>query len=252
MGFRAYTHAMTEGAWLRPLPATFAHQPLRAHLDDIRFLVFGRSLPAVLFAVLGYRVLLNLMAQLQAAAAHPTPVGVIGVLPTALYLIFCAIPVGIYLTRSRATACDGRLVARAAALIGTTMLLVVGIVGGPVLIAAPMAAQVTATVLTIVAFSVAVYGLLSLRRSLSLMPEARRLVTSGPYRVIRHPLYAAEMLAAIAMAMSRPALWVVVSLAPFVMIQLLRAHFEEGLLRRVFAEYATYARRTKRLLPGLW
>lgn len=243
---------MAEGAWLRPLPLSAAPRASRARIDDVRFLVFGRSLPAVLFAVLGYRVLLNLVAQIHTAAAHMTPLGVVAVLPTALYLVFCAIPVGIYLTRSRAAASDGRFIARAAALVGTTMLLVVGILGGPVLFVAPAAVQLAATVLTIVAFSVAVYGLLTLRRSLSLMPEARRLVTAGPYRFIRHPLYAAEILAAAAMTMSRPALWAVVTLVPFIAVQLLRARFEEGLLRRVFPEYTAYARRTRRLVPALW
>ncbi|MBV8194989.1 MAG: hypothetical protein JOY80_05620, partial [Candidatus Dormibacteraeota bacterium] len=37
----------------------------RIRLDEIRFLVFGRSLPAVLFGVLGYRVLLKLIGQVQ-------------------------------------------------------------------------------------------------------------------------------------------------------------------------------------------
>src|SRR5579859_7964005 len=101
---------------------------------------------------MGYRVLLIFMGQAHDAFAHVSATAVLGVVPTALYLLFCAIPVGVYLTRSRARARDGRVAARGAALIGTTMLLFVGILGGPALFASPPALQLAATVLSIVAF----------------------------------------------------------------------------------------------------
>src|SRR5205807_4262365 len=135
-----------------------------------------------------------------------------------------------YLVRPRPQARDGRLVARAAAFAGTTMLLVVGAFPNPVLATLPEAVRGIATPLTLGAFSLALFGLVHLRRNLSIIPEARRLVTSGPYRLVRHPLYVAEILASVAVVISRPALWATVALVPFMGIQMLRARFEERLL----------------------
>jgi protein-S-isoprenylcysteine O-methyltransferase Ste14 len=45
--------------------------------------------------------------------------------------------------------------------------------------------------------ALAVLVLVQLGRSFSIMAEARRLVTSGVYRWVRHPLYLAEELAVI-------------------------------------------------------
>jgi len=226
---------------------------LERRVDEIRFLVFGRSLPAVLFALLGYRVLLNLLSQVRALPAHAGPGDVLaGPLTTAVYLLFCVIPVGIYLVRPRPRARDGRVVARAAGLVGTTMLLVVGAFSTPVLFTPPLFVRAAAVPLTLGAFALGVYGLLYLRRNLSIIPEARRLVTGGPYHVVRHPLYAAEILAACALVLARPGLWATLALAPFIAVQMLRATFEERLLTRAFPEYKPYALRTRRLIPLLW
>jgi protein-S-isoprenylcysteine O-methyltransferase Ste14 len=227
--------------------------PGRLHLEEIRFLVFGRALPAALFALLGYRVLLNLVAQASAISGQPSFSRVYeGPLPTALYLCFCAIPVGIYLVRPRPRARDGRVVARACAFMGTLMLLGVGALPASIKFSLPAAASAAATPLTIIAFSIALFGLAHLRRNLSIIPEARQLVMTGPYRWIRHPLYLGEIIAAIAAVLANPGLWPVVTLLPFVCVQLLRAHFEEQLLVRTFPQYAAYRMRTWRLIPFVW
>jgi protein-S-isoprenylcysteine O-methyltransferase Ste14 len=226
---------------------------LERRVEEIRFLIFGRSLPAVLFALLGWRVLLNLLAQVRALPVHAGVGDVLaGPLTTGVYLLFCVIPVGIYLVRPRPRARDGRAIARAAGLVGTTMLLVVGAFPNPVLLTPPAFIRDLAAPLALGAFALGVCGLLFLRRSLSIIPEARRLVTGGPYRYIRHPLYAAEILAAVALVLARPGLWATLTLVPFIAVQMLRARFEEGLLARIFPEYRPYARRTRRLIPLVW
>jgi protein-S-isoprenylcysteine O-methyltransferase Ste14 len=226
---------------------------LERRVEELRFLIFGRSLPAVLFALLGWRVFLNLLAQVRALPVHAGIGDVFaGPVTTGVYLLFCVIPVGIYLVRPRPRARDGRAIARAAGLVGTTMLLVVGAFPKPVLLTPPAFIRDLAAPLALAAFALGVCGLLFLRRSLSIIPEARRLVTGGPYRFIRHPLYAAEILAAVALILARPGLWATLTLVPFIAVQMLRARFEEGLLARIFPEYRSYARRTRKLIPLVW
>src|SRR6202163_2813454 len=132
---------------------------LERRVEELRFLIFGRSLPAVLFALLGWRVLLHLLAQVRAL---PVRAGIgdvfAGPVTTGVYLLFCVIPVGIYLVRPRPRARDGRLVARSAALVGTTMLLVVGAFSSPVLFTPPLFVRAAAVPLTLGAFAVGVYG----------------------------------------------------------------------------------------------
>jgi len=82
-------------------------------------------------------------------------------------------------------------------------------------------------------------------------PTEGGLVTTGPYRYLRHPIYAAILLfvwAGIAANRSLPgvALGLVASAMLF-----LRMIFEETLVRQRYPEYDEYARRTKRVIPFL-
>lgn len=91
-----------------------------------------------------------------------------------------------------------------------------------------------------------------LGRSFSLVPQARSLVTSGPYAVIRHPLYLAEavMLSGATILHLSPA--AVALLLFHSAVQLRRILYEEALLMRTFPQYRGYAARTRRLIPGVW
>ena len=116
----------------------------------------------------------------------------------------------------------------------------------------PLAGEIVATCLTLIGSAASVFVLSQLGRSFSIMAEARRLVTTGVYRFVRHPLYLAEELATIGIFMQFASLWTALLLAAQIAFQLRRMHNEEAVLGETFPEYAAYREKTARLLPGIY
>lgn len=82
--------------------------------------------------------------------------------------------------------------------------------------------------------------------------EGGALVTHGPYRWIRHPMYTAFLLGAWALARTavRDEAW----LAWYVLMLVLwlKSRYEERWMREQHAGYATYSARTRRFIPWLY
>lgn len=89
-----------------------------------------------------------------------------------------------------------------------------------------------------------------LGRALSVMPEARKLVTSGPYAVVRHPLYVAEAISLFGIFLGFRSAAGLALLAAILFFQFLRLRYEESILRQHFEGYAAYADAVPCLLPG--
>jgi protein-S-isoprenylcysteine O-methyltransferase Ste14 len=89
----------------------------------------------------------------------------------------------------------------------------------------------------------------------SVYPEIKakaRLITTGPYRYVRHPMYSALVLMMLGVAFYNGH-WI--NFVGFVLVALAvvnKARLEERLLPAIFAEYSTYAARTKRFVPGVY
>lgn len=94
--------------------------------------------------------------------------------------------------------------------------------------------------------------LLHLGRSLSIMAEARTLVTSGPYSIVRHPLYLAEEVATVGIFLQFMSWSAAAILAVHFVFQIIRMLNEEQVLSESFPEYRAYASRTARLIPRVW
>jgi protein-S-isoprenylcysteine O-methyltransferase Ste14 len=138
---------------------------------------------------------------------------------------------------------------RISALIGTFLLTAVVVFPRRDL---SMIAGVMSVLLTLSGSAFAVVVLTQLRESFSIMAEARRLVTAGIYRLVRHPLYLAEEIAAIGIVMQFFSPWTALILAVQIGFQLRRMRNEEVILSAIFPEYLAYCKKTARILPGIY
>lgn len=91
---------------------------------------------------------------------------------------------------------------------------------------------------------------LALGRCFGVLPEVRGLVTHGPYRLVRHPLYLGEFGAMAGLLLASPTPRNLAAGAVFVVAQATRMRLEERALANEFPEYVAYAARTPRILPS--
>jgi protein-S-isoprenylcysteine O-methyltransferase Ste14 len=91
----------------------------------------------------------------------------------------------------------------------------------------------------------------TLGRCFGLLPEARGLVTRGPYRLVRHPVYLGEFAGVAGLLLASLSGRNLLLATVFVAAQAVRMRLEEQALGEAFAEYSAYASRTPRLVPRL-
>ena len=122
------------------------------------------------------------------------------------------------------------------------------VVKGPVIPQQPWPLIVMCAGVALIVWAVAKIRFYNLRIEPEVAEQAR-LITSGPFRFIRHPMHSGGTLIGLA--------WVWDEFSPlrlFVFVILfidflVKLHYEERLLTERFPEYLDYKKRTKRLVP---
>ncbi len=82
--------------------------------------------------------------------------------------------------------------------------------------------------------------------------EQARLITSGPYRWVRHPMYLALLLFMTGIAAWNDTPYNLASLPALLIAIFGKMQREERYLRERFTEYADYCRHSKRLIPFIY
>ena len=85
------------------------------------------------------------------------------------------------------------------------------------------------------------------------LQESQKLVDSGLYAVVRHPMYAAASLLFLSMPLVLGSVWAVVVFLPVPLLLAARIRDEEALLLEGLAGYREYTQRVRfRMIPFIW
>lgn len=221
------------------------HEAESATVEQHRWLIDRRA-AAALFALITIGVPLRAAHELRDAIAEPTLHMWLLFGDAALRMfVWVAFTVFIYRrSPSRRPARSPRaFIACAAAILPAIMLV-------PPAEDGALWAILAGEIVVVVAAAFTLVSVLFLGTCFGVLPEVRGLVTRGPYRFVRHPVYLGEIAAFVGFVVASQHLLNVLLLAVFVAGQAVRMRMEEAVLTAEFPdEYGDFATRTPRLLP---
>jgi len=119
----------------------------------------------------------------------------------------------------------------------------------------PMAIQINNEIpmanrlISIAGVAFAMWALVSLGKSFDVSPADRGLVNRGPYKLIRHPMYASEMISILAIVIVDLSLRNILVTLGLIIVMVLRIRWEETIISG-YQEYSNQVH--SRLLPGVW
>ena len=83
--------------------------------------------------------------------------------------------------------------------------------------------------------------------------RAQRVITTGPYAIVRHPMYTGVVFCCAGGGMALGSWWSALALVPVVAVFVRRTLIEDRMLHAELPGYAAYARKVpSRLIPGLF
>jgi protein-S-isoprenylcysteine O-methyltransferase Ste14 len=221
--------------------------PLGPHFRNSKAWDFLAATPLIVLCLFGAAGFIIMIYR-----QWPVPQGV----PSVLLLVsrlcsagFLAFQAALLMVRRLPVARMPGIAPRVWALLGANFTFLILLV--PLAHPSPLLASVSSLLMVIGAAS-SIWTLTSLGKSFAIFPQARNLVTDGPYRWVRHPLYLSEQISAFGLALQYHQPWGLLIVSAGLFFQLPRMHFEEEVLAASYESYRGYRSRTASLIPGLY
>jgi protein-S-isoprenylcysteine O-methyltransferase Ste14 len=119
----------------------------------------------------------------------------------------------------------------------------------------PLAASYAANAVVALGFAIvfSVFRANTFTSSVVEVEAGQHVVSTGPYRFVRHPMYSGAILVMAATPAALGSAWAEILVVPLVLLVVARLRDEEALLTRDLRGYAEYTQATRyRLVPWIW
>jgi protein-S-isoprenylcysteine O-methyltransferase Ste14 len=113
------------------------------------------------------------------------------------------------------------------------------------------ALDTSGTIIWLIGLLFGLYSIWWFRHSFSIEPQARALVTSGPYRVARHPIYLSYLFQYIGILLTHLTLPLGLVMVVWCALMWKRIGYEESVLTAAFPEYALYRKQVSAIWPKI-
>lgn len=111
-------------------------------------------------------------------------------------------------------------------------------------------------ILELVSVVVGLWAILAMKlHTLSVLPSVKQggqLCTSGPYRILRHPMYTSVLLLLFALLLNKYDIFRLVVFIVVIIDLILKMNVEEKILLAHYSDYKSYMSNSKRIIPFLY
>lgn len=119
-----------------------------------------------------------------------------------------------------------------------------------------MSSNIFLMIIQVIGFTVAIWAVLEMNKGkINIAPTIRKnasLITSGPYKLVRHPMYLSLILSLTPTIISHYNQTIIIIFAVFLINLYIKMMFEERLLKNYFTDYSEYMKKSWRLVPYVY
>lgn len=125
----------------------------------------------------------------------------------------------------------------------------------PILIVHNQVVNLIGLIITAIGLGIAVWARIYLGSNWGVpmsIKENPELITSGPYKYVRHPIYTGILLAFIGSALVQGLFWFVIFIVFAIYFIFAAGREEQQLMQQFPTQYPDYKKRTKSMIPLIW
>ena len=216
-------------------------------LDILNDVLFGKILPFLFFGFFTIAHSINLLKLYRTYSKNLTPLVEMKLFHYSITIVFFFMMTYLYIVRSKPKDRTESLYQKIIAFLGSFIIMLSPLVKNPE--TDSMNVMIISFIFILIGGILTLYSLSHLKRNFSIIPEARSLVKTGPYKFIRHPMYLSEILWVFGSVLPIFSKGILVLYSLMVIFLFMRANFEEEILSKNFEEYEELKKSNWQIIP---